>query len=201
MTLQARARWVRPVPGLLASVAVVSVDHPAHGPVVLVSRRPLVNGHTGQEMSHAGQVVLVGGAREPGEDSVAAALRELGEETGIGAHRTAPLPVGAWRGHWVTEAGFAVTGHEVALPFGLLRSARPDPREVAELILLPEPEVRQARVTVEPHAVEHHDLRPDLAALGVRWFDSPTLRVRDVLGRRQVLWGLAGHLVDEWRRC
>ncbi|WP_020580286.1 NUDIX domain-containing protein [Actinopolymorpha alba] len=75
--LDQRAQIVRAVPGRVAAVALPVVTHPVHGPCIVVTERSLINGHTGEPMSHAGEVVLFGGAVDPGETTSEAALREL----------------------------------------------------------------------------------------------------------------------------
>jgi 8-oxo-dGTP pyrophosphatase MutT (NUDIX family) len=76
--------------------------------------------------THAGQVAFPGGRIQPGEDALAAALRETEEETGIAAGRVDPL--GA------IEAYQTVTGYAIAPIVGLVEpgfTLNPDPREVA----------------------------------------------------------------------
>ncbi len=88
------------------------------GAAVLVCRRPL---HLPR---HAGQYSLPGGRLEPGEDVVAAALRETHEEVGIDLGEDRVLGL---LDDYVTRSGFVMTpvvvwGGDVTL--------RPDPDEV-----------------------------------------------------------------------
>ena len=96
-----------------ASVAVpVTADGDA-GEVILVSRRSSINGHTGLPMDNAGEVVLLGGAAEPGEPAPLAAVRELGEEAGVpAAADLSDLRYDPYLelGRWCTEGGFRARG-------------------------------------------------------------------------------------------
>lgn len=81
---------------------------------------------------HAGQIGLPGGALEPGEESCAAALRELREELGIQPDDVRVL--GPLSPIWVFATNFAVT------PWLAVASScapQPDPAEVAELLEVP----------------------------------------------------------------
>jgi 8-oxo-dGTP pyrophosphatase MutT (NUDIX family) len=90
---------------------------------------------------HAGQVSLPGGRIDPGEQPVDAALRETHEEIGV-----APASVrilGALSSLWV------VVSNHLVFPFvGVVDAPpafAPAPREVAELLEVPLPEVRDPR--------------------------------------------------------
>ncbi len=73
------------VPGFRpAAVLVALLDRPA-GPTVLFTRR------TERVPSHKGEISFPGGAREPGEDAVRAALREAEEEVGLPPAAVEPL--------------------------------------------------------------------------------------------------------------
>jgi 8-oxo-dGTP pyrophosphatase MutT (NUDIX family) len=88
------------VPGFRpAAVLVPILDRPA-GPTLLFTRR------TEQVPSHKGEISFPGGAREPGEDSVHAALREAEEEVGLAP--VAAEPLGALD-DVPSVAGFVVT--------------------------------------------------------------------------------------------
>jgi 8-oxo-dGTP pyrophosphatase MutT (NUDIX family) len=69
-----------------------------------------------------GQWALPGGKLEPGEDAVAAALRELAEEAGVHA---APDTVAGRLDDYVTDSGFCITPVVVLAPAG----ARPERNE------------------------------------------------------------------------
>lgn len=72
-------RRARPldVPGYRPAAVLVPLLDRAAGPTVLFTRR------TEHVPHHKGEVSFPGGAREPGEDAVAAALREADEEVGL----------------------------------------------------------------------------------------------------------------------
>ncbi len=73
------------VPGFRpAAVLVPILDRPA-GPTLLFTRR------TERVPSHKGEISFPGGAREPGEDAVRAALREAEEEVGLAPDTVEPL--------------------------------------------------------------------------------------------------------------
>jgi 8-oxo-dGTP pyrophosphatase MutT (NUDIX family) len=88
------------VPGFRpAAVLVPLLDRPG-GPTLLFTRR------TEHVPSHKGEISFPGGAREPGEDAVAAALREAEEEVGL--PRDGAEPLGALD-DLPSVAGFVVT--------------------------------------------------------------------------------------------
>lgn len=194
-----RSRVVRPVAGRVAAVAVPLVRHPRLGESLVVTRRAVINGHTGARMSNAGEIVLFGGSVEPGESPREAALRELCEESGTMSLLDHPdLAVHASLGTWVTESGFRVEGFCVDLPAEFVQLAQPEPREVAELAYLPTPLIRAANVAIRAHVVDPRDHRLDG---GAAEFESPTIRVRHPdTGAPWVLWGLAGYMVEQWRK-
>lgn len=83
-----------------ASVLIVFA-HGARGPEVLLLER------AHDMRSHAGQVAFPGGSQDPGEDDVAAAVREAEEETGLdpdGVHVLGALPP-----IWLPPSNFEVT--------------------------------------------------------------------------------------------
>jgi 8-oxo-dGTP pyrophosphatase MutT (NUDIX family) len=86
-TLATRAPRPLEVPGFRpAAVLVPLLDRPG-GPTLLFTRR------TEHVPSHKGEVSFPGGAREPGEDAVQAALREAEEEVGLPRDAIEPLGV------------------------------------------------------------------------------------------------------------
>lgn len=105
ITLADRDSHVRPRPGRLASVALPVLRNGQGGLVLAVTQRSSINGHTGAAISHAGEVVLFGGSRNPGEFGEDAALRELREEAGIPPSLAAGHRVVEHVGSWVTERG------------------------------------------------------------------------------------------------
>lgn len=107
-----------------AAVLVPVTDRPEPG--VLLTRR------TDTLRKHPGQIAFPGGRRDPGEDAVAAALREADEEIGLPAHA-------------VEVAGTAdryrtVTGYEVTPVVGVIAPdlpLRPNAAEVAAVFEAP----------------------------------------------------------------
>lgn len=90
----------------------------AGGAAFLLCRRPLTL------RRHAGQYALPGGRLEPGEDAVAAALRETHEEVGVDLGEDAVLGL---LDDYVTRSGFVMTPVVV---WGGAVELRPDPGEV-----------------------------------------------------------------------
>lgn len=101
-----------------AAVLIAVTDRPEPG--VLLTHRP-----EGMP-SHPGQVAFPGGKLEPGEDAVAAALREAHEELGIEAGH---VRVVGEADSFVTGSGYSLTPVLGLVPPDL--PLRPDPREVA----------------------------------------------------------------------
>lgn len=197
--LAERGRVVRPLSGLEAAVAIPVLPHPDGGLTAVVSRRAHVNGRTGGPMSHAGEVVLLGGAMEARESPAEAALRE---ESGTAERLTdADLSVLSPLDTWVTESGYLVHGFVIAAPWEL-STAQPDPREVHELIRLPVHAAYAAQVRHAFHAVRAEDRAGVLppADVGDWQFESPTIRVRMRGSGSCLLWGLAGHMFVQLQR-
>jgi 8-oxo-dGTP pyrophosphatase MutT (NUDIX family) len=94
--------WVAPA-GTTARLASVLVLFGAgeRGPEVLLLER------SHDMRSHAGQVAFPGGAQDPGEDEIAAAVREAAEETGLDA--TGVHVLGALPKIWLPPSNFEVT--------------------------------------------------------------------------------------------
>jgi 8-oxo-dGTP pyrophosphatase MutT (NUDIX family) len=101
-----------------AAVLIAVTDRPEPG--VLLTHRPETM------RAHPGQVAFPGGKLDPGEDAVAAALREAHEELGIEAEDV--RVIGA-SDRFVTGSGFDVTPVLALIPPDL--PIRPDPREVS----------------------------------------------------------------------
>lgn len=127
---------------------------------------------------HAGQVSLPGGRLEPGEDIVAAALREAYEE--VGADPSTLTPLGA-----LTSLNIPVSGH-LLHPIVAASAARPDfiphDGEVARIIEAPlaalaDPAVRELRQWVYEGIV----------------FSIPGFAVDDVF-----VWGATGMVLAEF---
>jgi 8-oxo-dGTP pyrophosphatase MutT (NUDIX family) len=124
------------VPGFRpAAVLVAILDRPG-GPTLLFTRR------TEHVPSHKGEISFPGGAREPGEDATAAALREAEEEVGLPREEAEPLGVlddlPSVAGYVVTPvvaairappAAFRLAAFEVHEPFELPLAALRDPAQ------------------------------------------------------------------------
>jgi 8-oxo-dGTP pyrophosphatase MutT (NUDIX family) len=101
-----------------AAVLIAVTDRPEPG--VLLTHRP-------ETMTrHAGQVAFPGGKFEPGEDAVAAALREAHEELAIDPRAVRVIGTSD---SFVTGSGFTLTPVLGLVPPDI--SIAPDPREVA----------------------------------------------------------------------
>lgn len=109
-----------------ASVLVPLIARP-EGLSVLLTRR------TADMPTHAGQIALPGGRRQPEDpDAVATALREAHEEVGLAPERVEVLGL--------VEAYETVTQYRITPVVGLVREPGPlaaDPREVAAMFEAP----------------------------------------------------------------
>jgi hypothetical protein len=150
-------------------------------------------------MSHAGQVVLFGGAVEPDETAAEAALRELAEESNTHHLRASTAyRIRAGIGTWTTESGILVEGFLGQVPERFVHDAIPDSREVARIGYAPVRALYAAPVSSEFHLVEPSDRMEE--SDGEMCFESPTSHVNGVNGaERWVLWGLAGFMVSQLR--
>ena len=109
-----------------AAVLVPIVDRP-QAPTLLMTVR------ASHLRRHAGQISFPGGRLEAEDaDIAAAALRETGEEIGIGA--SAIHPIGFLSDH-VVQTGYRITPVVALLPSGV--TPEPDGTEVAEVFELP----------------------------------------------------------------
>jgi 8-oxo-dGTP pyrophosphatase MutT (NUDIX family) len=94
---------------------------------------------------HGGQWACPGGRCEPGETAEVAALRELEEEIGLALP---PAHVLGCLDDYATRSGFVMTPVVV---WGVADAVlRPDPGEVAKVVLLPIEELRPDRVVLLP---------------------------------------------------
>ena len=143
----------RPVPDLLsdaafaqdrratpASVLIAITDVPAD-PQVILTQRPRAM------RDHPGQVAFPGGKREPGEDAVAAALREAEEELAL---PPAAVRVIGTSDDYHTGTGFLVTPVVGLVPPGL--PLVPHPREVEAWFEAP------LRVLLDPTRWTSHEV-------------------------------------------
>lgn len=116
-------RQVPPAGGVRrAGVTVCVLEDAERSPYVVVIRRA-------SRGRNPGQWALPGGRADDGEQPVAAALRELSEETGITGVEVAGL-----LDDFVTDSGFVITP---VVAFGGRQEAVPDPREVASVHAVP----------------------------------------------------------------
>jgi 8-oxo-dGTP pyrophosphatase MutT (NUDIX family) len=83
--LAERPRAPLEVPGFRPAAVLVPLLDREGGPTLLFTRR------TESVPSHKGEISFPGGAREPGEDAVHAALREADEEVGLSPAAVEPL--------------------------------------------------------------------------------------------------------------
>ena len=135
--LQAREPAVAPVdrippehlpPGGFARAAVLVPLHRAGGEVsVLLTRRPAAMSR------HAGQISFPGGRIEPGEESLAAALREAHEEVGLEPSRADVM--GRLGETLVLASAFRLTPWVASVPYPYPYA--PSPREVEEILHVP----------------------------------------------------------------
>lgn len=122
----------------LAAVAVVVVpDARGRAAVVLTVRAAGLR-------RHGGQWACPGGRLDPGENPEAAALRELEEEIGLSLP---PEHILGCLDDFPTRSGFVITPVVV---WGASGPLRPDPREVAEIYLLPIEELTPDKVVLRP---------------------------------------------------
>jgi 8-oxo-dGTP pyrophosphatase MutT (NUDIX family) len=106
-------------PEVRPAAVLIAVTERAEPGVILTHRPETMR-------AHPGQVAFPGGKLDPGEDAVAAALREAHEELGIEA---ADVRVIGASDRFVTGSGYDVTPVLALVPPDL--AIRPDPHEVA----------------------------------------------------------------------
>lgn len=104
-----------------AAVLIAVTERPDEdgGPGVILTKRPPTM------RDHPGQVAFPGGKLDPGEDAIAAALREAWEELGIAPE---DISVIGATDRYQTGTGFDITPVLATIPPDL--PLRPDPREV-----------------------------------------------------------------------
>jgi hydroxyethylthiazole kinase-like uncharacterized protein yjeF len=113
-----------PPPGARSGAVLILLEELPDGPrLVLTRRRPDLR-------SHPGQLSFPGGRIEPGEDAVAAALREAAEEVGLDAASVTVLGTGPT--FYVPPSRFWVV--PVVARWDDPHPLTPEPREVAEVL-------------------------------------------------------------------
>jgi 8-oxo-dGTP pyrophosphatase MutT (NUDIX family) len=125
-------REAAPLDGRRAAAVAIAISAGADspdgtgGPAIFLTRR------APRMRAHAGQFALPGGRLDAGEDAVDAALRELSEEVGAVADRSAVLGI---LDDYPTRSGYVITPVVVRLDAG--QRLTPNPAEVAELHRIP----------------------------------------------------------------
>jgi 8-oxo-dGTP pyrophosphatase MutT (NUDIX family) len=125
-------REAAPLDGRRAAAVAIAISAGADspdgtgGPAIFLTRR------APRMRAHAGQFALPGGRLDAGEDAVDAALRELSEEVGAVADRSAVLGI---LDDYPTRSGYVITPVVVRLDAG--QRLIPNPAEVAELHRIP----------------------------------------------------------------
>ena len=109
---------------IAAAVLVAITDRPEPGVILTVRREHL--------RTHAGQIAFPGGRIDPGEDAIAAALREAHEEVLVPPER---VEVAGTIEPYCTVTGYVVTPVLGVLPPGL--PLEPHEHEVADLFEAP----------------------------------------------------------------
>lgn len=189
VALAARSSGVAPVdrvsaehlpPGGFGRAAnLVVLDERGGEPHLLLTRRPL------HMRRHAGQLSFPGGRIEPGEEPLAAALREAREE--IGLEPSAADVIGRLSETLVLQSAFRLTPWVASVPYPYPYA--PDPREVDEILHVP----LSALLRPEAHRVEQREAYG--MNLDVHYFE---------LGA-EVLWGATARITWEllgiWRNA
>ena len=151
-----------------AAILVPLLDGPDGLSLLLTVRSPYLS-------RHAGQVAFPGGRVEPGEDDVAAALRETREEVGL---ELSPQAICGCLDEHASPFGLVAAPVVACVPWPA--ALRLQASEVSEAFVVPLVTLRAVRPSVE--------VRP--TPLGPR-----RLYGYDVAGRR--IWGLTGNVVRD----
>ncbi len=193
--LAARRALPLDVPAFRPAAVLVPILARPGGPTVLFTRRTQGVPH------HKGEISFPGGAREPGEDAVAAALREAEEEVGLARSRVEVLGalddvpsvaryvvtpiVAAVR---VPPDAFVARASEVEEPFEIHLAALADPAARRESLWHPEslpPEILRARADAR---VAFEDEDPETGLWRVWSFHADADRV---------VWGLTARVLAD----
>jgi 8-oxo-dGTP pyrophosphatase MutT (NUDIX family) len=181
-----------------AAVLVPLLDRPG-GPTLLFTRR------AESLPSHKGEISFPGGAREPGEDAVRAALREAEEEVGLSPALAEPLgaldDVPSIAGYVVTPvvaavqappAAFRAAEGEVVEPFELPLAALRDPGQRRTSLFDPArlpPEILAALVRARvPEGITFEEVDPATGHWRMWSFHADPARV---------VWGLTARVVAD----
>lgn len=150
-----------------SAVLMLMADGP-HGPDLLLTAR------ASTLRSHAGQPAFPGGNGDPGEDSVATALREGAEETGLDPASVTPAA-------WLPELYLSPSGHLVRPVLGHWHTPGPvGPVDIAETASVARVPIADLADPVHRGRVRHHSgyVGPAFAVAGL------------------VVWGFTAGLVD-----
>lgn len=157
------------IPGFRRAAVLVPLLDADAGPSLLFTiRSPSLR-------SHAGQVAFPGGRLEPGEDSVAAALRETFEEVGLELGRGAVI---GELGDHPSPFGFVAT--PVVARVRWPQPLTPDPDEVAATFEVPLADLLALEPTSEERQLLHYRRR----LYSYPW-------------RGHNIWGFTGNVVKE----
>lgn len=149
-----------------AAVLIAFVDRPR--PAIILTRR------TEAMRNHAGQVAFPGGRIDPGEDPVAAALREAEEEIALPRDAVEIIGLGPV---YVTGTNFHVTPVIATVPDGLILT--PNPAEVAAVFDI------DADALFAPANRESHE---------GEW-QGATWRYYRIVGHAETVWGATAGIV------
>ncbi len=167
--LPERQRETMEIAGFRRAAVMVPILDAADGPRLLFTVR------AANLRSHAGQIAFPGGRLEPGEDSIAAALRETSEEVGLRLERTDVLGL---LGDHPSPFGFVATPVVARVPWP--QPLAPDPGEVAATFEVPLADLMLIEPTSEERELLHYRRRLYSYPWG-----------------QHVIWGFTGNVVKE----
>ena len=163
-----------PVPSVLREAAVLMAVTDSSTPAFLMIHRP------SNMRTHPGQAAFPGGKIDPGEDAVAAALREAHEELGIDP---ALVEVIGTTDHYRSPSGFEITPVLAMVPDDLPLS--PNPLEVASCFAPP------VDFVLDP---SNHILRT------VDWEGGVTRTYIEILWNEHRIWGVTAAILANLAR-